>query len=501
MTRFSRLFVCSVAASLIANPISARPGGGLVSGVAGAVGNTVGGVGATVGGTVGRAVGGVGGTLGGVTGGGLMSSGPGGLLGSRGYFSAAGGGAGPDALSSLFTQHGSFGEKAALDQVSGPLEIDSASPTEIENYREARLAALIAANPTDLDRDPKGQPVRKYEVVATNPDRLSLALAARAGFRIIGDEFEAGLGIRLVTFAIPGRMNVRQAMKTIRAAAPALQVDFNHVYEPSGGALLPVAGARLATSRHSARGIRIAASTPSRPVTRIAMIDGGIASHPSLVRASIVQQGFAGPPEATGHGTAVGSLLVGEQGPFRGAARGAQLFVGDVYGGNPAAGSVTTIVRALNWAASKNPSVINISLVGPDNNTLARAIAAIRARGIPVVAAVGNDGPAAPPQYPASYPGVVAVTGVDSYGRALREAGVATHLDFAAPGADMVAAYPGNGYLPVRGTSFAAPLAAARLALAGSYQRLALEARPGYGKVGHGIVCGQCRVDPKLLRK
>jgi subtilisin family serine protease len=144
--------------------------------------------------------------------------------------------------------------------------------------------------------------------------------------------------------------------------------------------------------------------------------------------------------------------------------------------------------------------VINISLVGPSNLLLARAIEQVRGRGIQVVAAVGNDGPAAPPQYPASYPGVVAVTGVDSNGRALIEAGKATHLDFAAPGADMAAALPGQGYAKVRGTSFAAPLAAARLAAAGSVQRLASEARPGKGRIGRGVVCWDCRIDPKAVR-
>ena len=496
MKRFSRLLVSSVVLCLLASPISARPAGGggggllgnVVGGVGGAVGNTLGGVR----GTVGTALGSVGGTLGGVRGtvggvGGFV----GGLSGGSGFL-GAGGQSGTASLTQLYSQRGSFGEAAALDQVGGLLAADQVSPTEIENFREARLAALIAANSSVLDRDPDGQPVRKRELIATNPDSVSLALASRAGFSIVGDEMESSLGIRLVTLAIPARANVRQAMKTIRRAEPALQVAFNHVYEPSGGALLPVAGARVAASRHRA---------PARNVTRIAMIDGGVASHPSLARASIVQQGFAGPAQATGHGTAVGSLLVGEQGPFRGAARGAQLFVGDIYGGNPASGSVTSIVRALSWAVSKNPAVINISLVGPDNAALGRAIAAARARGIQIVAAVGNDGPAAPPQYPASYLGVVSVTGVDSHGRALREAGRASHLDFAAPGADMIAAFPGNGYTPVRGTSFAAPLAAARLALTGSYQRLLLEARPGEGRVGRGIVCAQCRVDPRLLRK
>jgi subtilisin family serine protease len=143
--------------------------------------------------------------------------------------------------------------------------------------------------------------------------------------------------------------------------------------------------------------------------------------------------------------------------------------------------------------------VINISLVGPPNMLVQRAIQIVRSRGIQIVAAVGNDGPAAPPQYPASYPGVIAVTAVDGGGRALPEAGKAAHVDFAAPGADMAAALPGNGYTRVRGTSFAAPLAAARLLAAGTPVALASEARPGKGRVGRGIVCGACRIEPRSV--
>ena len=63
----------------------------------------------------------------------------------------------------------------------------------------------------------------------------------------------------------------------------------------------------------------------------------------------------------------------------------------------------------------------------------------------------------------------------------------------------MAAALPGNGYARVRGTSFAAPLAAARLLAAGSTTALAAEARPGKGRVGRGIVCAACRIDPKVV--
>ena len=375
----------------------------------------------------------------------------------------------------------------SLDSVMPAVGAIAGSPSLLSDIRKARLAALIRANRDTLDRDGEGQPVRKGELVVTDPDPASLALAGRAGFRIARDEQAGDLGIRMVTLSLPRGMDVREGLKALRKAAPNLQADYNHIYEPAGGALLPATAAALA------------ASAPVRAGTRIAMIDGGVASHPSLARAGIEQRGFNGPAQPTGHGTAVGSLLVGNQGPFRGAARGAQLFVGDVYGGNPAAGSATAIVRALAWAASKKPSVINISLVGPANRTLARAIGALRARGIALVAAVGNDGPAAPAQYPASYPGVIAVTGVDSNNRALREAGRAAHLDFAAPGADLAAALPGKGYTEVRGTSFAAPFVAARLAATGSAARLSAEAQPGKGKVGRGVVCGACDIAPRAV--
>jgi subtilisin family serine protease len=86
------------------------------------------------------------------------------------------------------------------------------------------------------------------------------------------------------------------------------------------------------------------------------------------------------------------------------------------------------------------------------------------ARGHLLVAAVGNDGPAAPPLYPASYPGVVGVTGVDRQGRPLPEAAQGPQVMFAAPGSQMVSAAPGRPpYRQVRGTSFAAPLVAALL--------------------------------------
>lgn len=395
---------------------------------------------------------------------------------------------GPVARNVLGQREAQQAIRPTLDSVAGlPESVAEAGAPTLLDLRRLRFRELIRDNRAVLEADDRGEPVRRGVLVALDPDPVSLQLAARAGFRIIGGASDPNLGLRSVQLAVPRGMAARKALRRIEKVAPRLQVDFDHVYEPAGGPLMPLTAA-LASSAGAGRG------------QVIGMIDGGVASNPSLAGARIEQNGFAGSPKPTGHGTAVASLLVGSQGPFHGAATGAQLYVADVYGGSRAAGSATAIVKALGWLASHRARVINISLVGPANKLVQRAIRIVQSRGIQVVAAVGNDGPAAPPQYPASYPGVLAITAVDARGRALPEAGRAKHLDFAAPGADMAAAVPGQGYARVRGTSFAAPLAAARLLIAGSPARLAAEARPGKGRVGRGIVCGDCPIDPKAVR-
>jgi subtilisin family serine protease len=154
----------------------------------------------------------------------------------------------------------------------------------------------------------------------------------------------------------------------------------------------------------------------------------------------------------------VGSLLV--------AHGGGELYAADVYCGEPTGGSVDIIVAALGWMAEEQVAVINVSLVGPKNLLLERIVGALIARGHLIVAAVGNDGPAAPPLYPAAYPDVVGVTAVDAHRRVLVEAERGPQVMFAALGADLEAAALNHAYVRVRGTSFAAPAVAVLLARA-----------------------------------
>lgn len=355
--------------------------------------------------------------------------------------------------------------------------------------RRARLRTLIRDNRRVLDADRDGNPVRKGELIAIDPSTDTIARASSAGFHLLGDEWIESMELRVVTLGRPAGDDIREGLVRLRRIAPEGVFDFDHVFEPAGTGLMALSGSAATASAQSRQ-------------TVIGMIDGGVANHPSLRDASIEQRGFAAKgARSSGHGTAVASLLTGSDGRFQGAARGSSLLVADIYGGDPAEGSALTIARALGWLTSRGVRVVNMSLVGPANPLLERAIASARKRGVLIVAAVGNDGPAAPPSYPASYPGVVAVTAVDARNRALPEAGKVLHLDFAAPGADMAAALPGTGYAKVRGTSFAAPFVTARLAAAGgsahAIEAVSREAIKGRGKIGRGIVCGSCRIAPR----
>jgi subtilisin family serine protease len=156
--------------------------------------------------------------------------------------------------------------------------------------------------------------------------------------------------------------------------------------------------------------------------------------------------------------------MVGRSVRFGGAAPGATLYAADVYCGKPTGGAVDAIAEALAWLAAEHVPVINVSLVGPSNVLLQEVIARVVGQGFLIVAAVGNDGPAAPPLYPAAYPGVVGVTAVDARRRVIFEAERGPQVMFAATGADIAAADLSGGFATVRGTSFAAPLVAGLLA-------------------------------------
>jgi subtilisin family serine protease len=197
------------------------------------------------------------------------------------------------------------------------------------------------------------------------------------------------------------------------------------------------------------------------------MIDGGVdARHSAFSSTRIVARSFAGSASApaSAHGTAIASLLAGTDKNFSGYAPGATVYAADVFGGEPAGGSAAEIALALNWLAENKIAVANISLAGPPNALLAAAVKAFVDSGHVLVAASGNDGPAAPPNYPAAYPSVIGVTAIDAAHHFALDAN-RNAARFAALGVNVRAAALPSGYGAASGTSYASPLVAARFAL------------------------------------
>jgi subtilisin family serine protease len=207
---------------------------------------------------------------------------------------------------------------------------------------------------------------------------------------------------------------------------------------------------------------------------RVGLIDGGVdVRDPAFAAWQMQQHGCEGTSPPDPHATAVAGRLVE-------GARGT-LYAADLWCGDRVGRATLGLVDALAWMAREHVPVINISLVGPDNPVLARAIAAMVTRGHVLVAAVGNDGPAAPPLFPASYAGVIGVSGVDAKLRALPEAASGPQVDFAAPGV------VGSGRRALRGTSFAAPIVA-RLAAMRVHASV-----PGAGTQAQAALAAQAR--------
>jgi len=302
-----------------------------------------------------------------------------------------------------------------------------------------------------LGRDERGAAMVQGEVVAVSPSDASLAIARQLGFSVIGRDQLDALGLASVTLRAPGGMDAIRALSALRQADPAGTYDYAHIYDPAGD--------------RGGEGAGSLASFSTLAV-RIGMIDGAIEKHhPALSRADITVAQFAGRAGAPGsrHGTAIASLLVGKDDGFSGYLPAGKLFAADVFGGAADGGSAAEIARALNWMAANKIAVTNISLAGPPNALLAAAVKAFLQSGHVLVAPVGNDGPAAPPNYPAAYPGVIAVTSVDAGGRLQIDAnrGLAR---YAAQGVNVRAANLPSGYAGVTGTSYAAPAVAAHLA-------------------------------------
>jgi len=159
-----------------------------------------------------------------------------------------------------------------------------------------------------------------------------------------------------------------------------------------------------------------------------------------------------------GHGTFVSSLILD-------AAPGATILPVRVLG-TDGRGLSSDIAFGIEWAADQGADVMNLSFGTLGGNpTIAAAVRYALARGVTVVASTGNDGNGTVIDFPAALSGVVAVTALGTTGLRAPFANAGTATSIAAPGVDLVGAFPGGRYAKWSGTSFAAALASGGAAL------------------------------------
>jgi subtilisin family serine protease len=163
--------------------------------------------------------------------------------------------------------------------------------------------------------------------------------------------------------------------------------------------------------------------------------------------------------EGYGHGTFVASVVLA-------AAPDARVLPVRVLDSD-GRGLASRIAAAILWSVDEGGAdVLNLSFgtVG-GNRTIASAVRYALAKGVTVVAATGNDGSATVVRVPAAIGGVLAVSALDASGTraAFANAGQATSI--AAPGTDIIGAFPLARYATWSGTSFSAAFASGGAAL------------------------------------
>jgi hypothetical protein len=320
------------------------------------------------------------------------------------------------------------------------------------------------ADDDDDDDDVVAAPL---EFIIAAPGAAIDSLAA-AGFNILARDDIALIDTAIARINPPAGIDLEAARAAAIDLAPGAFLDVNGLYRPD----------ELSCGDDGCAAFDLvswpqpAASCEATPL--IGLIDTGVnAEHAALSDAEIELIPVVAADRAAGsktHGTAIAALLAGApQSRSPGLLPRARLVAVEAFHRRPDgtdAADAFDLARGLDRLADAAVPIVNLSFSGPDNVVFRRVVEAALAKGMLLVAAVGNTGPHAEPLYPAAYEGVVGVTAIDREKRVYRQAVQGPHVDFAAPGVRLWTAASVSGGRFRSGTSYAAPFVTAALAVA-----------------------------------
>lgn len=330
-------------------------------------------------------------------------------------------------------------EKATrlVSRTRASLEKGKSAKRQIERLeRDYALTFVRIANRHTL--------VRHREIVGVDLKVNDLQAVRDLGFKIYRSSELSALGLRLDLLQVPENLPMQQVMDALAAAGATGNFSYNAIFAP-------------ANDDDAAQPAETPAAPNSLEAASLGMIDTGVhTGHSLLADRRLEQQNFGRGQQVTprNHGTAVASILT---------SKGLSgFYVADVFSGPILFADAEGIVLALQWLATKNVGVINMSLAGPPSPLLEVAVTKLTEAGHVIVAAVGNNGAGGEALFPASYSDVVGVTAVDDEWRVFKDAHQGRAVDYAAPGVKLRAAAL-TGRKRYSGTSFAAPAVSAFL--------------------------------------
>ncbi len=351
--------------------------------------------------------------------------------------------------------------KTALPELTQEVE-----QTLVQTAERANLQLPVVGTVVDLQGNPlfneveiePGVRVIQHEWIGVINAKQQQHLK-QLPIQIIATRDLSALGLITVRFKTKPELDSKDALEQVLPKGLMQKLERHHVYSSQ------TAKTSLNSSASALQSAKLRCNSP----VKIGLLDTAIdQQHPAFKQQKIKAQNFVieGAVTPKNHATAVAGVLIGNQEQLKPRLSKAELYSAEVfYARNDYSqgAALDALLQGLNWLASQNIPVINMSLTGPHNDILELAIKQLSKQKIALVAAAGNNGPAAPAAYPAAYKEVIAVTAVDEKGDIYRWANQGDYIDFAAHGVSVLTTQSPDKVGYESGTSLAAPVIAAAI--------------------------------------
>lgn len=367
----------------------------------------------------------------------------------------------------------------AADRVRRPATLSTptaAAPTTLPSPArpvvETSIPGLVADRPLFIDPLAPAVPGELVVVLESSAAATSTEIALEArGARVerpVGDP-------SALLVSVPLSIGTPLFTQLAADTAGVARVQPNYIYHATYVPNDPLYGSQW--------GLASVAATAAWDVTKgssavvVAVVDTGVDyTHPDLAGRvdTANDRDFVGADldamDDNGHGTHVAGIIAATMDNsigIAGLAPECRILPVKVLGSN-GDGDTLLVSAGIKDAADKGAKIINLSLAGPADQSMADAVRYAQQKGCVVVAAAGNEGLSGA-SYPARYDDVV---GVGATNRANARAtwsavgsNYGTGVDVAAPGDGVFSTLPGSRYGAMSGTSMASPFVAAVAAL------------------------------------